>query len=94
LRALSQAVAEYKSELARYNAEAMIDKEIVKAAEDTAAASLVTLLESQLARSLRKDGSERQSACEKYLARYASVPQKDVHPLLWDSAQVAAKGST
>ncbi len=77
----------YRSELARYGAADKEDKELLKNADDMVSASLCTLLESQLARSLKKTPAEASASVQKYLALYAVVSKDSVHPLLWEAAQ-------
>ncbi len=65
----------------------MIDPKVLGSADDIIADSRATLLESQLARSFKKDNKADQAASvKKYLSLYASVPRDKVHPVLWKAS--------
>ena len=58
-------------------------------ADATIDLSQITLLESQLVRSLGKPKDAVGSSCDKYLKLYATVKPSDVHTRLWEEAQKA-----
>ncbi len=66
---LQQAVEAYKVELSRYGADALVDERILVMAQEVIDQSLVTLLESQLVRSLSKEKGLQPAACDKYLKK-------------------------
>ncbi len=75
-------------ELGRWGADELKDTVLVNQVSECGSASLVTLLESQLCRSLRKkDREEVSRGVKKYLALYAAVPSDALLPLLLEEAQ-------
>ncbi|CAK0861826.1 unnamed protein product [Prorocentrum cordatum] len=60
------------------------------AADEAVALSQATTLEGQLCRSLlKKDEAARTESIIPYMAQYSHVPQKDIHPALWEAAAKA-----
>jgi hypothetical protein len=83
---LREAKEVYLAELSKWNL--LPDQEIIAKSKETADLSLVTLLESQLARSLKKDTPvDRKNGCEKYMNLYANVSRSQIQPALLLEAQ-------
>ena len=87
LLSMRQALETYKTELAKYNASASLNKSLVDKLELTVKVAQATALESQLVRSLRKAQTERKKSVQKYYSVYANVPETDVQPFFWAAAQ-------
>ncbi len=81
-------------ELSRVGGDALIKTELITAAMLISDNSQLTLFESQLCRSLKKDKGLVAEACHKYCAPYASVPPVSVQQVLYQAAQKEAKKFT
>jgi hypothetical protein len=81
--------------LARYGAADKENEAVIVEADSVVDASMCTLLECFLARSLKKtSASEQFEGCKKYLSNYAMVPELSVHAVLWAAAQTALNNTT
>ena len=64
-----------------------MDSALIQNAEDISLLSQITVYESQLVRTFKKDKAEWRAGCQKYMGLYAHVPEVHVQPALLAAAK-------